>query len=102
MSDIWQYVCMSVKSTFTLDEETTLTLRRLAQHSGKPQSLIVREAIAHYAARDEKTTPDEREQWLSTFDNLVARVSPRPRHEIDAETAAVKASRAGWTRRPRR
>lgn len=93
---------MAVKSTFTLDDETTQTIRRLATRTGKPQSLIVREAVAHYAAQDEKATPAEREHWLNTFDTLLAHVAPRPRKAVDDEVAAVRPSRAGWTRRPRR
>ena len=51
---------MAVKSTFTLDDTTVLTIRRIAEREGKPQSLVVREAVAYYAALDEKSTPEER------------------------------------------
>ena len=90
---------MAVKSTFTLDDTTVLTIRRIAEREVKPQSLVVREAVAHYAARDEKSTPEERARWLGTFDELVAHVAPRPRHAIEEEVAAVRRSRrAGWRR----
>ena len=90
---------MSVKSTFTLDDTTVRTIRRLAEREGKPQSLVVREAVAHYASRDEKSTPEERARWLGTFDELVGRVAPRSRHAIEDEVAAVRRSRrAGWRR----
>ena len=90
---------MAIKSTFTLDDATVQTIRRLAGREGKAQSLIVREAVAHYAAQDEKATPAERERWLSTFDQLVARVAPRPATERASETAAVRKSRRpGWAR----
>ena len=39
------------KLTFSLDEESVQMLRRVAARSRKPQSLIVREAIAQYAER---------------------------------------------------
>ena len=41
------------KVTFSLDDEAVRLLRRVAERSRKPQSLVVREAIAQYAARDE-------------------------------------------------
>lgn len=88
---------MAVKSTFTLDDETTRTIRQLAEREGKPQSLIVREAVAHYAARDDKSTLEERTRALTAFDDLVARVAPRPRKAIEEEAATVRKSRrAGW------
>ena len=90
---------MAIKSTFTLDDATVRTIRRVAAREGKAQSLIVREAVAHYAAQDEKATPAERERWLNTFDQLVARVAPRPPAARVAEIAAVRKSRrAGWAR----
>ncbi len=90
---------MAIKSTFTLDEVTVHTLRKLADREGKPQSLVVREAVAHYAARETKTTLEERERLLSTFDDLVARVARRSRPEVDREAADVARSRrTGWTR----
>ena len=94
---------MAVKSTFTLDDVTVQTNRKIADREGKPQSLVVREAVAHYAAREEKTTPAERKRLLSTFDELVARVARRSRPELDRELADVTRSRgAGWTRRSSR
>jgi predicted transcriptional regulator len=91
---------MSVKSTFVLDDLTAETIRRLAERTRKPQSLVVREAIAHYAAREEKSTPEEQERWLSTFDELVARVAPRDPVDVKKEQVSSRsARRAGWTRR---
>jgi len=40
-----------VKLTFSVDEETARTLRSTAERLRKPQRLIVREAVAEYAAR---------------------------------------------------
>lgn len=91
---------MSVKSTFVLDDITADTIRRLAERTRKPQSLVVREAVAHFAAREEKSTPEERERWLSTFDELVARVAPRDPVDVKKEQASIRSARkAGWTRR---
>lgn len=90
---------MVKKVTFTLDEETVRTLRRVAERTKKPQSLVVREAVAHYAAREDKMTPQERERWLRTYDELIAKIPPRPREDIDRELKAIRRSRrTGWVR----
>jgi len=88
-----------VKVTFTLDEDTVRTLRKVAERTKKPQSLVVREAVAHYAARDEKMSDEERERWLRTFDELIAKIPPRPRKEVERELADLRKSRrTGWVR----
>lgn len=85
--------------TFTLDDETVRKIRKLAERTKKPQSLVVREAVAHYSARDEKMTDEERQRWLRTFDELVAKIPPRPRKDIDRELAEIRRSRrTGWVR----
>jgi ribbon-helix-helix CopG family protein len=63
------------KATFTVDDETLRTIRKLADRSRKPQSWIVREAVAHYAAREEKLSSDEREHLLRVLDDMIARPS---------------------------
>ena len=88
-----------VKVTFTLDEDTVRTLRKVAERTKKPQSLVVREAVAHYAARDEKMSDEERERWLRTFDELIAKIPPRPRKDVERELADLRRSRrTGWVR----
>jgi hypothetical protein len=61
-----------VKLTFTVDDETARRLRKLAERSRKPQSLIVREAIAHYEASrsHELTSSEERARLLGILDDL--------------------------------
>lgn len=90
---------MAIKSTFTLDDVTVQQLRRLAERTGKAQSLVVREAIAQYAAQEEKSTPEERARWLHTFEELLGRVAPRPASERARETTLLRQSRKGWSRR---
>jgi len=88
-----------VKVTFTLDEDTVRTLRKVAERTKKPQSLVVREAVAQYATRDEKMSDEERERWLRTFDELIAKIPPRPRKEVERELADLRKSRrTGWVR----
>lgn len=84
-----------VKVTFTLDDETVRTLRKVAERTRKPQSLVVREAVAHYAAKEATMTPEERERWLRTFDELIAKIPPRPRNEIERELRDIRAARRG-------
>ena len=59
-----------VKVTFTLDDETVATLRRSAERLGKPQSAVVREAIADHAARLGRLSDAERRTMLKAFDAL--------------------------------
>jgi predicted DNA-binding protein len=83
-----------LKVTFTLDEATVQHLRQAAKRSGKPQSLIVREAVAQYGARDDQMmTPEERLYKLKVFDELVKRLPKRPDEEIEAELAEIRAAR---------
>jgi len=70
------------KATFTVDDDTLRTIRKLADRSRKPQSWIVREAVAHYAARDEKLSSDERERLLRVLDEMIERPA-----ESDDKTA---------------
>jgi predicted transcriptional regulator len=88
-----------VKVTFTLDEETVRRLRKMAERTKKPQSLVVREAVAQYSTRDEKMTDEERERWLRTFDEQIAKIPRRPREDIDRELRELRAARRSRGRR---
>ena len=87
------------KVTFSLDDETVQLLRRVAERSRKAQSLVVREAVAQYAAREEKLTDEERERLLSVLRDIKARPVTRPVGEVDRELQDVRRSRrTGWSR----
>jgi len=88
-----------VKVTFTLDDETVATLRRSATRLGKPQSAIVREAIADHAARIGKLSEAERRARLKTFDELVPRIPLRAGRTADDELRAIRRARRGSGRR---
>lgn len=91
----------SKKVTFTLDEGTVSRLRRTAHRLHKPQSLVVREAIAEYAARADRLGDEEREQLLGHFDRLVPEIPRRPAEDARAEAAEIQATRqAGGRRSP--
>jgi len=76
---------MATKVTYTLDDETVARIRKLAERSRKPQSLVVREAVAHYAAREEKLTPEEQDRMLRVIDEM----KKRPRRPGDKTAADV-------------
>ncbi len=86
-----------VKATFTLDDETMRAIRIMAERRKKPQSLVVREAVAAYAAREPKLGHDERARRLRVLDELAERPRTRPQAEVDAELREIRrARRAGW------
>ena len=88
-----------VKVTFTLDEATVAALRQSAARVAKPQSLVVREAIADYAARAGRLSERERLEWLHTFDRLMPASPRRSARHVDAELRAIRAARRTSGRR---
>lgn len=82
-----------VKMTFTFDDETVRRLRQTAARLDKPQSFVVREAIREYASRAGKMSEEERLRMLDIFDRLVPAIPPRPRKEVEAEIAEIRAAR---------
>jgi predicted transcriptional regulator len=88
-----------VKVTFTLDDETVGRLRRIAERTRKPQSLVVREAIAEYAARGERLTEEERDRALKAFDALVPAVRRRAPAEVVRELRELRQTRRRGGRR---
>ena len=93
---------MATKVTYTLDDETVRRIRKLADRSRKSQSLVVREAVAHYAAREEKLTPEEREQKLAVLRELSARRAQpgdRTAEDVDRELRELRVARRSRGRR---
>lgn len=87
------------KVTFSLDHETVQLLRRVSERSRKAQSLVVREAVAQYAAREETLTDAERERLLAVLRDIKAQPVTRPASEVDRELQDVRRSRrTGWSR----
>ena len=90
----------SVKLTFSLDEETVARLRTTAGRVRLPQSQVVREAIAEYAARVGRLGDDERAEMLRAFDRLLPAAPPRrTAAAVDAELRALRAARRRGGRR---
>ncbi|MBM4438951.1 MAG: ribbon-helix-helix protein, CopG family [Candidatus Rokubacteria bacterium] len=90
-----------VKVTYTLDDETVERIRRIAGRLGKPQSMVVREAVKDYEARSDKLSEEERTRLLAALDAAMAKLPPRPRSEIDAELAEIRRARRHGGRRHR-
>ena len=87
------------KLTFSLDEDAVRLLRRIAERTRKPQSLVIREAIAQYAAREEKLSDEERERLLKVLHDIRRQPATREPAEVDRELQDVRRSRrTGWSR----
>lgn len=90
-----------VKVTFTLDDETVQAIRTIAQRRMKPQSLVVREAVAAYASQEEQLSDEERARKLGVIDDLMSRPPTRPQTEVHEELREIRrARRVGWRRPP--
>lgn len=89
------------KLTFSLDEATVTTLKRLARRSRKPQSLVVREAIARYGEHPHRLSPEETAARLRGFDALMVNIPARPKAETDRELTALRRARRQGGRRTR-
>ncbi|HEV8393461.1 MAG TPA: hypothetical protein VGQ37_04270 [Vicinamibacterales bacterium] len=87
------------KLTFSLDERTVQLLRRISEQKRKAQSLVVREAIAEYGAREDRLPDEERERRLAVIRELTSQPSTRSKVEVDRELRDVKRTRrTGWLR----
>ena len=87
------------KLSFSLDDAAVRTLRETAQRTRKSQSLIVREAIVQYAAREEALPNDERERQLETLRRIKQLPPTRSAADVDRELRQIRRSRrTGWSR----
>jgi predicted transcriptional regulator len=82
-----------VKVTFTLDDATVAELRRTAARLKKPQSQVVREAVADYSARTDKLSEKERLHKLAILERLKHMKPTRSQAEVDAEIAEIRTAR---------
>jgi predicted DNA-binding protein len=96
-----QYGSIAVmpKLTFSLDDETVQTLRAAARRTGKPQSRIVREAIARHAETEDRLADDDRVRLLAVLKRIGARTPARSQADVDRELREIRSSRrSGWSR----
>jgi hypothetical protein len=86
-----------VKMTFTIDEDTADTLRRISKRVDRPQSQVLREAIRHYEPHAGQLSAQEREARVELFDRVIARIPKSPAAKVDAELRSIRSSRRqGW------
>ncbi len=90
-----------VKVTYSLDDATVRRIRTIAGRLGIPQSQMVREAVADYAARKDRLSEAERLRMLEVLYRLRDTPPRRSRAEVEAELREIRdARRRGW--RPER
>jgi len=90
-----------VRVTFSLDEDTVAKIRLTAARLRRPQSRVVRDAVAEYAARSGCLSDDERRQALAVLERLRGTRPTRPAAHVDRELEALRAARrAGGRRHP--
>lgn len=87
------------KMTFRLDTLTAARINALSRDLGKTKSAIVREAVSVYARTRGKVTEEERIERVRLFRELVGKIPPRPRDEVDAELRELRLARRGGGRR---
>jgi hypothetical protein len=90
------------KVTFSLDADTVARLRAAAERLHRPQSQVVREAIAEFGARIGRLSDAERAAMLRTFDRLLPAVPAKPAAAVDAELRAIRLARRAGGRRGER
>jgi predicted DNA-binding protein len=87
--------------TYSLDEATVARIRQTAERLGKPQSHVVREAVAEYAERAGRLSDREREHALGVLERLRAARPTRAAAEVDAELQSLRTARRAGGRRHR-
>jgi hypothetical protein len=88
-----------LKVTFTVDEQTVTTLKRIAERMKKPQSVIFREAIQQYSEQADRLSSEERARLLAVMDRMKARKPTRTNADTDAELVEIRKSRRKGGRR---
>jgi hypothetical protein len=87
------------RATFSLDEATIAEIRRTAARLRKPQSHVVRDAIADYAAKTDRLSERERLQLLGTLERIRDARPSRPAADVDREIKALRDARRRGGRR---
>jgi hypothetical protein len=82
-----------VKVTYSLDDATVRRVRRAAERLGKPQSHVVREAVAEYDARTDRLSESERLRMLEVLDRWRREPVKRSRESVEAELREIRLSR---------
>ena len=90
-----------VRVTYSLDEATVAQIRQTAARLRKPQSQVVRDAVADYAARSDRLSERERLHAMGVLERLRDARPTRPVADVDKELRTNRAARrAGGRRHP--
>ena len=89
------------RATFSLDDATIAEIRRTAARLRKPQSHVVRDAVADYAARADRLSERERIERLDVLDRLRRTRPTRKAADVDAELEEIRNARRSGGRRHR-
>lgn len=87
------------RATFSLDEATIAEIKRTAERLRKPQSMVIREAVADYAARADRLSERERVRVLAVLESLRRARPTRSDAAVDEELADIRAARRSGGRR---
>ena len=82
-----------VKVTYSLDDATVRRIRAVSARLGIPQSQMVREAVADYAASKDRLSEAERLRMLEVLERIRDSPPSRPQEEVDAELRQIRAAR---------
>lgn len=85
--------------TFSLDDATVAQIRQTAARLKTPQSHVVREAVAEYAARADRLSERERQQMMGVLERLRDAKPTRPAADVDAEIRDIRSARRAGGRR---
>jgi predicted transcriptional regulator len=85
--------------TFSLNEATIAELRRTAARLQRPQSQVVREAVAEYAARTDRMSERERLHAIAAIEKLRAEPPSRSARAVETEMRTSRAARRRGGRR---
>lgn len=94
------------KVTFSVDDRTAAAIREYARIEGKPQSVVVREAVAAYGdTRDRISAAEQarRERAIEDYRRTLGARLARPHDAVDRELNEVRLSRRrGYARSARK
>ena len=79
--------------TFSLDDATVAQIRQTAARLRKPQSHVVRDAVADYAARSDRLSEREQLHLIGVLDRLRDAKPTRPVADVDTELRSIRAAR---------
>lgn len=82
-----------VKVTYSLDDATVRRIRAVSARLGIPQSQMVRDAVADYAASKDRLSEAERLRMLEVLERIRQSPPSRPQEEVDAELREIREAR---------